>query len=229
MTDAAPSPLQNRVFPDGSIRAEPARGSLMGNRGILHDHRTKALHPKTRWTHKAWISCVTTFKGRQREIMAERRYTELFFLDEVTAMAAGHRPCFECRRDDATAFATAWQTGFALPAPPKAKEMDALLHAQRLEGRQKRVHAIAWGELPVGAVVHVDPDVGPFESGSFLAKGDTGALVWSAAGYTPVPTDYNLAGHDRCACLTPPAMLTVLRSGYRPLWHPSAAQAPTKP
>ena len=103
-------PLQNRVTPAGDIVATPHRGLLTGNRGIIHDPQTRTLL-KRRWTTKAWIACVCEFRGRRREVMAGRSWTELFFLDEATALAAGHRPCFFCRRGDANRFRAAWEKG----------------------------------------------------------------------------------------------------------------------
>ena len=120
-------PLQNRVTPFGEIVAVSAHGTMMGNRGgRLHDDHKRLR--RRRWASKAWICCELHFKGWHREVMAPRNtYTELFFLDEVTALAAGHRPCFECRRADARAFAAAF------PEPgARAGRMDEILHAERL-------------------------------------------------------------------------------------------------
>src|SRR5882757_4708468 len=100
--------LQNRVDPKGNIFKTSARGAWMGNRGVLHDGGKTILRP---FRHKAWIICALQFKGRHRAIMAPNRWTELFFLDEATAFAAGHRPCFECRREDAVRFKAAWLRG----------------------------------------------------------------------------------------------------------------------
>lgn len=210
-------PLQNRVLPDGSIIASPARGSLMGNRGgQLHVGDTRQLHEKTRWKSAQWISCVLSFKGRQRQLMAPGRYTELFFLDQVTALAAGHRPCFECRRTDATAFRAAWMKAHRLREEPKFGEIDKVLHEERrgtqtYYRRTKREWPSLWGDLPVGAVITT-------ESG-FTAKHDSGALVWDATGYgrTNTPAD-----DAAVTALTPPALQAVLHHGYRPQWHPSA-------
>ena len=102
-------PLQNRVTPTGDIVATPHRGLFTGNRGIIHDPATKTL--TRRWASKAWLTCVCEFRGRRREVMGGRSWTELFFLDEATAFAAGHRPCFYCRRDDANRFRAAWEQG----------------------------------------------------------------------------------------------------------------------
>ena len=124
-------PLQNRVLPDGEIVAIRARGTMMGTRGgRIHDPETRTLLSR-RWTSKAWICCVTDFKGRHRPVMG-RSYTELFFLDEVTALAAGHRPCFECRRKDAIRFAEFFAEPQGWTGRAQAAEMDNILHGQRL-------------------------------------------------------------------------------------------------
>src|SRR6185437_4847604 len=115
-------PLQNRVDPFGNLFAAPARGTLMGNRGGRFHTGDRTLTTR-RWASRQWICCVLDFKNRQRDVWG-RFYTELFFLDEVTAFAAGHRPCFECRRKDAEDFAGRWQAAFKLRAPPRAPEMD---------------------------------------------------------------------------------------------------------
>ena len=118
-------PLQNRVLPTGEIVAIPARGTMTGNRGILH--RPDKTLGRARWTHKAWICCVIDFRGRRRDVMGGRSWTELFFLDEAVAFAAGHRPCAYCRRPAYTAFKAAWD------GAPKATEMDRVLHLERLD------------------------------------------------------------------------------------------------
>ena len=129
-TGVVAMPLQNRVDPFADLFATPARGTLFGNRGGRFHTDDKTL-TRRRWASRQWICCVLDFKGRQRDVWG-RFYTELFFLDEVTALAAGHRPCFECRRKDAEDFAGRWQAAFKLRTPPYAPEMDEVLHAQRL-------------------------------------------------------------------------------------------------
>src|ERR1700744_3460792 len=121
-------PLQNRVDPFGELKVTSTRGTLFGNRGGRFHTDARTL-TKRRWASRQWICCVLDFKGRQREVWG-RYYTELFFLDEPTALAAGHRPCFECRRKDAEAFAEAWRITRKLPARPYADEMDAVLHQE---------------------------------------------------------------------------------------------------
>ncbi len=125
-------PLQNRVTPEGEIIATPQRGLMMGNRGGAFHLPDQVLGAR-RWASKQWIACVLEFKGRHRAAMMQpNRYTELFFLDEVTALAAGHRPCFECRRADAELFAGLWARSFGRRARAHAGEMDEVLQAERV-------------------------------------------------------------------------------------------------
>ena len=124
-------PLQNRVRPDGEIEAVRARGTMMGNRGGCFHREDKTLKPR-RWSSRQWICCVLSFKARRRRVFSPGLYTELFFLDEATALAAGHRPCFECRRADAVRFAATWAEAHALEASPRASDIDAVLHAERI-------------------------------------------------------------------------------------------------
>jgi hypothetical protein len=202
-------PLQNRVDPFGELFAASARGQFMGNRGGRIHTDAKTLTTR-RWASRQWICCVLQFKGRHRDVWG-RFYTELFFLDEPTALAAGHRPCFECRRCDAQAFANAWQAAFKLRKPPRAAEMDAILHAERLDGRSKRLHRRKIGKLPDGAFVVL-------EGRAFAVKGNS-LLRWTPAGY-------EARRHRRSGTtvdvLTPPSILAILAAGYRPRWHPSA-------
>src|SRR5947207_15328090 len=157
-------PLQNRVTPQGDIIATPHRGMFSGNRGIIHDPATKTLLTR-RWASRAWLTCVCEFRGRRREVMGGRSWTELFFLDEATALAAGHRPCFYCRRRDAEAFRAAWARGNGGEAL-RAAAIDAVLHDERLEGRGKRLH-------PLPAPVLALPDGAMITAGgeSFLVAG----------------------------------------------------------
>ena len=168
-------PLQNRVTPTGDIVADPNRGIFTGNRGIIHDPATKTLLKK-RWSSPAWITCVCEFRGWRRKVMGGRSWTELFFLDEATAFAAGHRPCFFCRRDDANRFRSRWEQGNGV-TDLRAKEMDAVLHRERLERGKKRLHPlpVPLAELPDGAMVQAGAE-------SFLIVQGR-ALQWSMAGY----------------------------------------------
>jgi hypothetical protein len=200
-------PLQNRVTPTGEIIATPHRGLFTGNRGIIHDPATRTL--TRRWASKAWITCVCEFRGRRREVMGGRSWTELFFLDEATALAAGHRPCFFCRRDDAVRFRAAWEEGNGV-GNVRAGEIDAVLHRERLDGRAKRLHALAMPlkELPDGAMVQQGNE-------SYLIVQGR-ALSWSPSGYRNAPNP------KAATLLTPPSTLRALGAGYRPVLHESA-------
>jgi hypothetical protein len=208
-------PLQNRVDPFGELLADSARGRFFGNRGGRF-HRDDRTLGARRWASRQWICCVLDFKGRQRDVWG-RFYTELFFLDEVTALAAGHRPCFECRRKDSKEFAAAWARAFNLASPPRAPDMDRVLHAERLAGRAKRRHRLPIDALPDGAVLTL-----PEEPGRAFAMRGPRLLRWSPAGYgaqTPRPAGIEVE------VLTPPAILAVLSAGYRPRWHESASKS----
>ena len=133
-------PLQNRVTPTGEIIATAHRGLFTGNRGIIHDPASKTLLRK-RWASPAWITCVCEFRGWRRQVMGTRSWTELFFLDEATAFAAGHRPCFFCRREDANRFRATWEQGNGV-AKILARDIDAVLHRERLQRGRKRLLAV---------------------------------------------------------------------------------------
>lgn len=199
-------PLQNRVTPFGEIVAIPQRGMFTGNRGIIHDPATKTLTNRG-WTTRAWIICACQYKDIRREVMARRSWTELFFLDEAVALAAGHRPCFLCRRVDAERFRHAWAEGNDL-AVPTAAALDSVLHGERLEKRSKRLHALPMPvvDLPDGAMVAKDGDA------FVIAQG--GAYRWTEAGYGPLS---KLAAAD--SLITPPSTMRAMLAGYRPLLH----------
>jgi hypothetical protein len=202
-------PLQNRVTPSGEIVSTPQRGLFTGNRGIIHDPATRTLLNR-RWSSKAWITCTCEFRGRRRDVMATRSWTELFFLDEATAFAAGHRPCFYCRRDDANAFRAAWERGNGLSGV-RAPEMDGVLHRERLDGKAKRLHALPMRleKLPDGAMVWAN------HHSYLITQGR--ALLWSWDGYRDAQGDVTNA-----MLLTPLSTLRALAAGYRPALHPSA-------
>ena len=202
----APVPLQNRVTPFGDLIATAARGTLFGNRGgkFHNDDRTLG---RRRWASRQWICCVLDFKGRQRDVWG-RYYTELFFLDEVTAFAAGHRPCFECRRKDAEHFAALFSGEKKRASAPA---MDDVLQAERLNGKEKRTHRRKLDTLPDGAMIALD--------GEPLAVRWKHLLRWTPSGYAEQRARPDAIDVD---VLTPPSMLTVLSRGYAPLWHPTA-------
>jgi hypothetical protein len=204
-------PLQNRVTPTGEIIATPHRGLFTGNRGIIHDPATKTL--TRRWASPAWLTCVCEFRGWRRKVMGGRSWTELFFLDEATALAAGHRPCFFCRRDDAVRFRAAWEAGNGV-RNLRARDMDAVLHRERLEGGKKRLHQLPMPleKLPDGAMVQEGAE------SYLIAQGRP--LLWSPGGYREAqnaPEDAKL--------LTPPSTLQTLIAGYKPLLHPSSSSS----
>jgi hypothetical protein len=199
-------PLPNRVDPFGELFATAARGSLMGNRGgRLHDSARKLTG--RRWASKQWICCRLAFNNRRRDVWGDG-YTELFFLDEVTAFAAGHRPCFECRRRDAEHFAALFAGKGGRAA---AAAMDAVLHAERLAGRVKRLHRRKIDFLPDGAMI-------AFDGEAFVLRGKR-MLRWTPDGYAGARR--RLRG-TVAGVLTPPSILAVLARGYAPLWHESA-------
>jgi len=198
--------LENRVNPFAQVFSIEARGLLMGNRGGRIHGDTQKLGSR-RWASRQWICCVLDFKGRHRKVWGDG-YTELFFLDEVTAFAAGHRPCFECRRKDAETFAALF-SGDRKRAT--AALMDKVLHAERLDGKSKRVHRCALDALPDGAMIAVD-------SAPFAVRGDH-LLRWRPAGYAGTQARPCAVAVD---VLTPPTMLVALTRGYAPHWHPSA-------
>jgi hypothetical protein len=202
------SPLQNRVTPTGEIISTPHRGLFTGNRGIIHDPETKTL--TRRWASQAWLTCVCEFRGRRREVMGGRSWTELFFLDEATAFAAGHRPCFYCRRDDAVRFRAAWEQGNRV-ANVRARDIDGVLHRERLSAGKKWLHACTLppAELPDGTMVQLGSE------SYLIARGRV--LQWSPGGYRKVEGTIKNA-----MLLTPPSTVRALGAGYRPVLHPSA-------
>lgn len=202
-------PLQNRVTPFGEIVAIEQRGLFTGNRGIIHDPATRTLLAK-RWANKAWLICACDFKGRRRTVMGGRSWTELFFLDEAVALAAGHRPCFFCRREAAEGFRACWASA-RREALPAAGTIDAVLHGERLMHRTKRLHPFAGppAALPDGAMVAVGKEAFTLRAGL--------AHRWTIAGYA-APQHLDHAD----GLLTPPSTVVALRAGYRPVFHPSA-------
>jgi hypothetical protein len=200
-------PLQNRVDPFGELHAVPARGGLMGNRGgrIHRDDRTLS---GSRWKTKHWLICVCAFKGRWREVWG-KGYTELFFLDEPTALAAGHRPCFECRRQAAKAFLADFPG-----RPSRVDAMDEALHRERVENRRKPLWRARLGDLPDGAMIARDGRAYAVRAGTLLP--------WSFARYgTPALFQPTVIAD----VLTPPSTVATLAAGYRPLW-PETLGAP---
>ena len=210
-------PLQNRVTPEGEIIATPHRGLLMGNRGGAFHLPDQSLGSR-RWATRQWIACVLEFKGRHREVMQPNRYTELFFLDEATALAAGHRPCFECRRADAERFAELWTRVHGGEDRARAPAMDEVLHAERVDRDRKKVTFLARrANVPSGAFVRY-ARYGA-QSRAYLIVGDH-LLAWEPGGYAALVTPAAVA--EEVEVLTPASIVAVLSAGYRPMLHPSA-------
>ena len=199
-------PHRNRVTPYGEIVAIPERGTLMGNRGVLH--ADDGSHQRD-WQVRRWIACRLEFKGRHREIRQPRRWSELFFLDEATALAAGHRPCAECRREDYRRWQAAWPH-----ADTGADAMDLVLHADRLDGRAKRVHQARLSDLPDGVIV----ERGGRGGRGWLLTGGT-LRPWSAGGYGAAE---RAGAGESVTVLTPAVTVAAIAAGYAPALHPSA-------
>jgi hypothetical protein len=210
MAEAA-MPLQNRVAPDGSIAAIAARGTVMGNRGGAL-HGPDRLLGSRRWASRQWICCRLEFNGRRRALMQPGRYTELFFLDEATALAAGHRPCGECRRQDFLWFATLWAETHGMSGRAMADDMDAVLHAERLTSeRGKRTYYASIDTLPGGTFIR-------WQGASHLLLAGW-LLPWDFGGYG-TPIERPLSG--TVEVLTPPSIVAVLSAGFCPSLHPTA-------
>jgi hypothetical protein len=212
-TSVSDVPLQNRVTPLSELVADPARGLVYGNRGCLHDAGGNIRRP---FTGKRWIACRLQFRGRRRAPLQQPgRFTELFFLDEATAFAAGHRPCALCRRADYDRLLAIWRN--LHPGQAGADAIDAQLHSERVDPAQRTQlrHVTPLDDLPNGAFVLRGGE--PF----LVLGGDL--LLWTAAGYsarTQRPTG------EQALVLTPPSLIAVLRTGWQPLvplLHPSAS------
>lgn len=213
-------PYQNRVDPFGTVCAVEPHGLFTGNRGIIHDPASRSLL-KRRWSSKAWIICDPGFRNRKRDVMGANGpngspgWTNLFFLDEATALAAGHRPCFYCRRRAAQDFAGRFGDAFGI-ASPKAPEIDARLHDERLAsgGAPRGVSISDLPSLPAGTLIASDAQAWMIADGQ--------AFAWSHSGYGP-PQPLTELAKLSLVVLTPPTSLAVLRAGYSPVLHPSAA------
>lgn len=208
-----PSPLPNRVSPFGEITATPVRGLFVGNRGIIHRDYKIAKRCGT----DGWVICVIDFRGRRRPLMSPGTWTELFFLDEATAFAAGHRPCFYCQRPRAAEFAKAWGHGAGLAGAASAKEMDAVMkrerrHIRRLPDdamrRRENLPVVTERDLATGAMVESQGEAFLFADGQFLR--------WSFGGYAPAKPSGPLR------LLTPPSVNDAFGAGFFPVLHSSA-------
>jgi hypothetical protein len=196
----AATPACNRVTPLGEIVAIPLRGAWTGNRGILHRGREIVRFHAS----DLWITCALEFRGRWREQWQPHHYTFLYFHDEAVSLAAGHRPCAECRRDSYNAYRSAWAVGLGV-RPPSAKEINRQLHRERIVPRTRRrmLNELPWAELPDGTFVWYD--------GAARLSLDGSLIEWTHAGYgaaRPCPT--RGAAH----VITPPSTVAALQAGY---------------
>jgi len=198
--------LQNRVDPSGKIIKTKARGSLMGNRGVIHDDHQQIVRP---FKLKAWIACRLEFKGRKRKVMTPDRWTELFFLDEATAFSAGHRPCFECRREDANVFKSFWLKGnpeYNFNAKTPIGKIDEILHRERMGDNRSKVT--------------FEEKVGAIPNGSFVLFGNDPYLIFDGSLYLWSPFGYEkkipLPNVEKLAVLTPRSIVNTFRAGYGP-------------
>jgi hypothetical protein len=198
--------LQNRVLPTGEIVAIPLRGDFMGNRGILHDDNRQL--GASRWKLQGWVTCRLSFRGRRRELMHPGRYTELFFFDEAVALAAGHRPCAKCRRDDYNAYRAAWTRAHG--EMPLA-DADRMLHKARVSRDRRQVtHKADAARLPSGTFIMLDGD-------SWLVR-DHDILRFTTKGYG----DSRPKPEGKVIVLTPAPTVATIAAGYRPALHESA-------
>ena len=198
--------LQNRVDPLGRIIKANARGSWMGNRGVIHNQYKEITHA---FRHRAWITCALEFKGRKRVVMSPDRWTELFFLDEATAFAAGHRPCFECRREDAKKFKSCWIKGNPMhnfSMSTSINQIDEIIHRERIDNEKKKVmHQRPSSTIPDGTFILMNEDIFLFSKGRLHR--------WTPFGYEnniAVPEDFMLT------VLTPDSIVNSFCAGYVP-------------
>jgi hypothetical protein len=197
--------LQNRVTPNGDIITTAARGTWLGNRGVIHNAQKQIIKP---FNLKAWITCALKFRGRHREVMMPDRWTELFFLDEATAFSAGHRPCFQCRYKDHQRFKIAWlkgnlQYGFNEKTP--VNEIDTILHTERINKGEKVTYNDDPANLPDGTFILIDEQ-------PYIISGNL-TYQWTPFGYEKgiaIPTTQNVK------VLTPRSIVNMFKAGYSP-------------
>jgi len=200
--------LQNRVDPFGNLITTPARGTLMGNRGIIHNADRQIVRA---FKLKAWITCRLAFKGRHRVVMTPDRWTELFFLDEATAFSAGHRPCAECRRDDFTRFKLNWIKGnpeYNFTAKTSIKVIDDIIHQERIDANKSKISfAEKTGNIPDGVFVLLN-------SSAWLVA-DGLLFLWSPFGYRE---SLAMPASPAITVLTPRSVVNTFRAGYLPVF-----------
>lgn len=205
--------LQNRVDPWGNLLAVSARGAWLGNRGVLHNEKRQIVSP---WRHKSWITCELKFKGRQREVFSVRKYSELFFLDEATALASGHRPCAECRRERYNEFKALWcaaniHVNTASPIP--IAKIDKQLHLERvMRGGGKVTFQTDYRSIPAGTFIEINDTAFLFWQGQLHE--------WSPYGYNP--SNLQLAPSATVTVLTPASIVRLFSHGFKPQVDESA-------
>lgn len=196
--------LQNRVDPKGEFIMTSARGAWMGNRGVIHKDKQIVKAFK----HKAWIICALEFKGRKRSVMMPDRWTELFFLDEATAFAAGHRPCFECRKEDAQRFKSCWISGnpqYHFDRKTSINLIDEVIHRERIDDDKKKItHQRISSDLPDGTFILIQED-------TYVLNKER-LHRWTPLGYT----DTIAVPNSLLTVLTPLSIVNAFRAGYAP-------------
>jgi len=197
--------LQNRVDPSGNIISTSARGAWMGNRGQLHGAGKHILRP---FKLKAWITCLLEFKDRHRQVMAPNLYTELFFMDEATAFAAGHRPCFECRKSDYKKFKSFWlkgNPGYGFHEKTSIREIDDIIHSERIDRK--------------GNKLTFEADIKDLPDGTFILIEDEPYLLADQKIYHWTPFGYDegiTLPSGTITVLTPKSVINTFRAGYYP-------------
>jgi len=206
-------PRQNRVDPWGQLKAVKPKGALLGNRGILHNDKEQIV---AQWRSKAWITCQTKFDGRKSTVFEPNSYSQLFFVDEATAFAAGHRPCAECRLERFKEFKAAWieaNRDLIQGEKPTIADIDKVIHAERVtEEKLKRTFTAKLGSLPAGTMIEVD--------GTPLLVWRGKLLPWSFEGYGK--SQASLPSSTSVQVLTPASVVRVFASGFTPQVHLSA-------
>lgn len=205
-------PFQNRVDPFGNFHAEATRGAWMGNRGILHNDKKEIV---AQWKHQHWVTCALEFGGRRREIFSPNSYSELFFLDEATAFAAGHRPCAECRRERYKEFKSCWISANTESTTTELSisAIDKRLHKERaIRGGGKVTYQTTFDNIPVGTFIQHNNEAGLYWRDSLY--------IWSVSGYTR--SAHLPERKDNVIVITPISIVKMFQNGFKPQVHDSA-------
>lgn len=204
-------PYQNRVDPWGQLQTVPSRGNLLGNRGQLHDESRRVTRA---WARLPWVTCALQHNGTRRTVFGTNTYSELFFLDEATAFAAGHRPCATCRRQRYNEFKSTWLEANrgGLPESTPIADIDKVLHGERLtQGGQKVTFEATLADLPAGTFIEA--------AGNAVLVTTHGLMRWSFDGYEPADS---IAPPTRVQVLTPAPVVRTFQAGLRADVHASA-------